>query len=374
MENTLFLQSEVQNPYEIYMRRLTGSPVYCDTKNNIVAVYSHELCKQILTASYAVVPQPAQENGLNETSRLIKNHLARIARHPAHITARNAATEIFNSMQPVSVTGIMDKLVTTEIDWVKVVGKKLPAIYLLKSFEFDDEACEFILPHIETLTKIMLPQRTGEQNNHINNISPKIYELISTQLLQSRIFRSLHSLLQDKNLLPWYVSNLAGLLIQGYDAGRGLLSNALLQVFCNRKSIVMNNQQWLPDAVTETLRFDPPVQNTRRVLTEDINLQGIPLRKGQNILVVLAAANRDATVFQDPHTWNVSRHNNSAHLTFGAGPHACLAGNWITKLAAEALFYLSNKFSSIEISKDPVQYEPLVNLRLPRAINIRCLL
>lgn len=371
MENTLFLQSEVQNPYEMYMRMLADSPVYCDTKNNIVAVYSYDLCKQLLTAP---IPQVKGESGLNETAMLIKNHLVRISNASAHVAARKAAMEIFNSLQPVSIPAILNDLIQSKMEWVADVGKKLPVLYLLKSFGFDENACSFFLQHTEALTKIMLPQRSEEQNNHINHIAPEVYNLISTHLLQSRVFRSLHSLQQDKDLLPWYVSNLAGLLIQGYDACRGLLSNALLQVFCNRKSIVMNNQQCLLNAVIETLRFDPPVHNTRRVLMEDISLHGKQLTKGQTILIVLAAANRDATIFHDPGSWNIHRPNNSAHLTFGAGAHACPASNWSLKMTAEALFYLFNKFSNIEMSTESIQYEPLVNVRMPKAIYLDCLL
>jgi cytochrome P450 len=282
--------------------------------------------------------------------------------------------EIFNSMRAGSIEGILNELVQSKTEWVADVGKKLPVLYLLKSFEFDEYACSFFLQHTEALTKIMLPERTEEQNNHINHIAPEVYDLIFTQLLQSRVFRSLHSLRQDNDLLPWYISNLAGLLIQGYDAGRGLLSNALLQVFCNRKSIAMDNRQCLLDAVIETLRFDPPVQNTRRVLAEDIILHDKQLAKGQAILIVLAAANRDGAIFHEPGAWNIHRHNNSSHLTFGAGAHACPANNPVVQMATDALFYLFNKFSNIELSMDPIQYEPLVNVRIPKAIYLDCLL
>src|SRR5215216_5768587 len=126
MENALFLQSEVENPWEIYMRMLAVSPVYCDTKNNIVAVYSYELCKEILTASYADIPQAKDENGLNETALLIKKHLVRTANEADHIIARKAAMEIFASMKPVSIPALMDELI--DMDWVDAVAKKLPVL------------------------------------------------------------------------------------------------------------------------------------------------------------------------------------------------------------------------------------------------------
>jgi cytochrome P450 len=376
MENTLFLQSEVENPYTIYMRMLAGAPVYFDTKNNIAAIYRYALCKQILGSPQSIIPQANGENGLNESALLIKKHLVRLANPPAHADARKAAMEVFTSMQPVDIAEILDHLIGKpgEMEWVNSVCKKLPTLYLLKSFAFSEDACRYFLQHTGSLTKIMLPQRTVEQEYAINNIAPEAYERIAEQLFTSRVFRSLQHLRQNDNLLPWYVSNLAGLLIQGYDAVRGLLSNALLQVFCNRKSIDMKNRQCLVEAVTESLRFDPPVHNTRRVLLEDVCLQGHWLKKGQSILLVLAAANRDPEIFHQPDKWNIVRQNNAAHLGFGTGAHACLANSWAVNMTAETLFYLFNKYPKIEVAEEQIRYEPIVNLRMPCSIRLSGLL
>jgi cytochrome P450 len=349
MENTLFLQSEVENPYEIYMRQLSYSPVFYDTKNNIVAVYSYDFCKQILDDPIAEIPQAPEDNGLNETATLIKNHLARRLNPPDHAAARKAAMELFSGMQPVAVTDIMEHF-EEEIEWVESVCKKLPVLYLLKGFGFSEAAGDYFLQNIEALTRIMLPQRTASQNDSINKIAEGIYELIATQLYRL-----------NKNLQPHYVSNLAGLLIQSYDACRGLLSNALLQIlFHHPHSIAMKSKSFFVEAVTETLRFDPPVHNTRRVLRHDINLGGALLKNGQAILLVLAAANRDP-----------KRKDNQAYLSFGSGLHSCLADQLSVNMAAETLYYLFNKYPKIRLAEQSIRYEPLINLRLPCSIRLR---
>lgn len=342
MENTLFLQSEVENPYDIYMHKLNESPEFHDTKNDVVAVYSYENCRQIL--NIGTIP-PVKENGLNEAALLIKKNLARISNPPAHADARKAAVELFHCMRPVNIKEILNHLLcnATEFDWVERVSKKLPLLYLLKSFGFTEEAIHYFFQNIESLTKIISPNRTAEQENDINNISEKLFELIK--------------------LPPLYVSNLAGLIIQSYDATRGLLSNALLQILRHHQPcIAMKNKQFFLDAVTETMRFDPPVHNTRRIVD------------GKTVLVVLAAANRDPTVFYEPGNWNIARENNQSHLGFGIGPHACLAHHWAVKLTADALFHLFNKYPVILLAEKEIIYEPLVNLRLPCSLRLNCLL
>lgn len=368
MENTLFLQSEVEKPFEIYCRRLKEAPVYFDRKNNIVAIYSYDYCREILHLQQAYIP-PASEDGLNEMALLLKNNFARTNNPPSHVIARKAAMEVFSCMKPVPVAAIMDYLVghPKEMEWVDTVCKKLPVLYLLKSFDFDEEACRYFLQHIESLTKIMLPKKSAEQVHAINTISNEIYQLIETHLLKSAQF----SRLQHRVYLSYYVSNLAGLLIQSFDACRGLLSNSLLQVIGNGfNSIAMKNKPLFVAAVTETLRFDPPVHNTRRVLVDDIILSHHRLEKGRDLLLVLAAANRDPAVFHEPYRFDPARENNHQYLSFGTGTHACPAHDWTVKMASEALFYLYNKFSKIILTEPVTLYEPAINLRLPVEIRL----
>ncbi len=368
MENALFLQSEVQNPFEIYCRRLKESPVYFDQKNNIVAIYSYDYCMEILQSQHAYIP-PANDDGLNEMALFLKNNFARTNNPPAHAIARKAAIEIFNCMKPVPVADILDYLVGNpkEMEWVSAVCKKLPVLYLLKSFGFNEEACRYFLQHIESLTKIMLPKKSAQQVHAINSISNEVYQLIETQLLHSGQF----SHLQHRLYLSCYVSNLAGLLIQSIDACRGLLSNSLLQVIGNGfNNIAMKNRPSFVAAVTETLRFDPPVHNTRRVLNKDIMLSHHRLEKGRNLLLVLAAANRDPAVFHEPHRFDPAREYNHQYLSLGSGTHACPAHNWTVRMASEALFYLYNKFSKIILTEPVTLYEPAANVRLPVEIRL----
>lgn len=78
-----------------------------------------------------------------------------------------------------------------------------------------------------------------------------------------------------------------------------------------------------PALVSEMLRLDGPVQSTVRTATVDHTLAGISIAEGQSVVVVVAAANRDPAVFDEPDQFRLDR-SGPAPLSFGYGAHYCL--------------------------------------------------
>jgi cytochrome P450 len=79
-----------------------------------------------------------------------------------------------------------------------------------------------------------------------------------------------------------------------------------------------------PNAVEEILRLDSPVHLTARVARADTEVAGTLVRRGELMVIYLAAANRDPAVFADPHRFDVQRPNAGKHLSFSGGRHFCL--------------------------------------------------
>ncbi|MCZ0942125.1 MAG: cytochrome P450, partial [Gammaproteobacteria bacterium] len=80
----------------------------------------------------------------------------------------------------------------------------------------------------------------------------------------------------------------------------------------------------LPNAIEEVLRHSPPVVKFRRTVMEDTEIGGRKVAKGDKIYLSYPAANRDPSVFEDPHRFDITRPNASRHLAFGSGAHFCL--------------------------------------------------
>jgi cytochrome P450 len=80
-------------------------------------------------------------------------------------------------------------------------------------------------------------------------------------------------------------------------------------------------------AIEEFLRYSTPVSQLSRTLTQDANVQGCPMRKGERVLLNWAAANLDPEQFPDPLNIDIDRANVATHVAFGAGIHRCLGAN-----------------------------------------------
>jgi len=81
----------------------------------------------------------------------------------------------------------------------------------------------------------------------------------------------------------------------------------------------------IPAAVEEFVRLFSPYRGFARTVSKDnVVMHGQTVRPGIPISMTYSAANRDPTVFADPHTFILNRHNIAMHMGFGRGRHACV--------------------------------------------------
>jgi cholest-4-en-3-one 26-monooxygenase len=90
------------------------------------------------------------------------------------------------------------------------------------------------------------------------------------------------------------------------------------------------------NAIDEVLRYTSTTTNFTRMAMADTEIGGCPVKKGDNIYLSYAAANRDPAVFEDPHRFDITRSNAKRHLAFGVGPHVC-TGARLAKMQLRAL-------------------------------------
>ncbi|MBH0310788.1 cytochrome P450 [Alcaligenes faecalis] len=120
------------------------------------------------------------------------------------------------------------------------------------------------------------------------------------------------------------------LLFAGYETSRHLLSSLFQTLLGDSVKLqhLLSNPQKIPAAIKEVLRHDSPIQYTARRLMQDQHWHGQHLRKGQLLLLLLGAANRDPEVFANPDELDFSR-DNQAELSMGHGIHHCLGAGLV---------------------------------------------
>ena len=87
---------------------------------------------------------------------------------------------------------------------------------------------------------------------------------------------------------------------------------------------VRSDRSLLPQAIEEALRLETPLLNITRLATRDTEIDDVAVPAGSTIMLMLAAANRDETRYDEPDRFDISRANPKPHMSFGHGPHVCL--------------------------------------------------
>ena len=158
--------------------------------------------------------------------------------------------------------------------------------------------------------------------DHLRQLRRVPGDNLMSQLIQIAESGSTETRLDQREL-----EAIAGLVLAaGFETTVNLLGNGirmLLDAPDQLEKLRQRPELW-PNAVEEILRLDSPVQLTARMARKDAEVAGMQVRAGELVVIYLAAANRDPSVFPGPHRFDVERQNAGKHLAFSGGRHFCL--------------------------------------------------
>jgi cytochrome P450 len=163
------------------------------------------------------------------------------------------------------------------------------------------------------------------------------------------------------------------LLFAGHETTTNLIGNGVLALLRNPEELtrLRSNPSLIGPAIEELLRYDSPTQATFRSVAEDVHLRGQHLRRGDPVLLMLGAANRDQAEFHEPDRLDITRSPNR-HMAFSTGPHFCLGAPLARLEGQVAIQRIIDRFPEIRLSDEALTWRPNVFLRgvesLPVAI------
>ena len=139
------------------------------------------------------------------------------------------------------------------------------------------------------------------------------------------------------------------LFIAGFETTVNLISNGVLALLADPEqwAALGNDPSLAEGAVEEILRYDPPVQRTGRVALADVDLDGVHLQRGEFVVVLTGAANRDPSVYAEPARFDITRTLPVEHLAFSSGIHYCLGAPLARMEATMALAALAERLPSL---------------------------
>jgi cytochrome P450 len=163
------------------------------------------------------------------------------------------------------------------------------------------------------------------------------------------------------------------LYVAGHETTVNLIGNGTLALLEDPAQLELFRDR--PDldgnAVEELLRYDSPVQLTRRITVEDYRVDGQVIPKGSMVMASLGSANRDEAQFgPDAHRVRLDRENAKQHASFGGGVHHCLGAALARTEARIALSSLVRRFPSLMLAGEPAR-NGRINLRGLTALPVR---
>ncbi len=253
--------------------------------------------------------------------------------HEAHV--REIVTEILDAVVPLG-----------ECEAIEAIASRLPAIVIGDLLGYPREMWEKVR-HWSEQIMLFAGQTSPEGPPHIS--APGLAEVfgdfikLTTKLIEERRLDPRDDLISLwANGQGWDTQHVLDETILVLDGGaettRTVIGTMIRELALqpDQRAKLLENPDLMENAVEEFIRWVSPVLNMRRTATADHELHGQTIHKGEQLLLMYAAANRDPQVFKDPETLDVARANNR-HVAFGFGAHVCL-GAHLARLEIKVMF------------------------------------
>jgi pimeloyl-[acyl-carrier protein] synthase len=153
-------------------------------------------------------------------------------------------------------------------------------------------------------------------------------------------------------------------MFAGLETALNLIGNGLLALLRNpdQLALLAERPELMPSAVEEFLRYDGPLHLVGRMATQELTIGGCRIAKGDKVLVMLGAANRDPSVWDDPHKLDVTRADNR-HLSFSHGIHYC-PGAEISRIMGELSFAtILGRMRDLRLGAGGLAWQPNLSFR-----------
>ncbi len=186
-----------------------------------------------------------------------------------------------------------------------------------------------------------------------------------------------HAQFEDERPLdmPEMLSILQQLLVAGNETTTNSIAEGVLlwSKYPDQFAKLKANPELVENLVEEVLRLSTPTANMWRVVTRDTEVQGTPIPKGSMLQIRFSSANRDESIYPDPHTFDVERTNAKTQIAFGYGVHMCIGASLARKELNVAFRCLLERLNHVELACDEadLQYPPNVLLRGLAALPVR---
>ena len=336
-----------EDPYPIYERMRKSGPISFSPFFQQWAVVGYDEAREVLSSpSFGVAGQMELLMGtrpysqLSDRTKSIFLKALLFTDPPLHTRLRSAVRHAFTPRQvqrlephvETIVAGLLGDLEPdSPWDVMSAVAQPLPIQVIAELIGVPRERWGWITERSDVLRRIadpFVPIDINEVDRCCDELALFYGELADTRrssptddLLSALVGVEAEGELERSEL----ISLLAIVMFAGHETTTGAIGNALVALAKHpdqREALVDRPELW-PNAVEELLRYDSVLQTDPRVALEDVTIAGNAIKKGQNLTVMLGAANRDSARYDQPNRLQIDRVE-PAPISFGHGIHHCV--------------------------------------------------
>lgn len=161
----------------------------------------------------------------------------------------------------------------------------------------------------------------------------------------------------DRLTRPELLMTIVTLISAGWETTVSALTNCILALLSHpgQRAFFLEHPERIEESLNEILRYDPPVHYTVRVALDDVELEGHQITKGDIVVVMMASANHDTQIVDDPENLNLARPPEQ-QVVFGQGIHFCLGAQLARIELRQGLTVLFQRFPDMRLARQEQKY------------------
>jgi len=341
----------IANPYPSYHQMRTRDPVHWNPETpawdltryaDVEEVYrDRRMSAERMTIFEARIPEPMKET-MAPILRIFNNMML-MADPPRHTRLRSLANKAFTPRavenMRLNIQAIADQLIDDlrkdgSIDLINDLAYPLPVMVICEMVgvapedrdqfrKWADDLALFLGDFRRAAEHVEMAQRSAlDMIDYPGGIIRECRERPREDLISALVTAEDDGeRFSEDELFSMFVL----LQVGGHETTTNLIGNGMLALLQNPGEMrkLRDDPSLIETAVEELLRFNSPIQTTSRFATEDMDVGGQRISKGELVRMYLGSANRDPDQFNEPDRLDIARQDNR-HIALALGPHFCL--------------------------------------------------
>ncbi len=301
---------------------------------------------------------------------------------PAHTRIRKLSDSAFKSSgvnkRDAEIRGLVDRLMDDfiddgSVDFIARFADPLPGLAICEFLGVPESMGPQVIAWSDATALLIDPNLSAEERTEVARGQADFYayceSFIQARREQPRddlMSKLIEARVEDEPALtpPELISTFAHFLLGGNLTTRRLLGNMLLRLLQSPDQLdaIREDGTLCRKAVDETLRHTSSPRFLLRRAMEDVEVEGVPIPQGADILVMFASANRDEARFAEPEKFDIFRKDMHRHVGFGKGAHFCIGSPFAHLEARITLEQVIARMPNLRLASEGTPaWAPLVN-------------